>query len=85
MIYIAFALRNPWLNRHETIVNKEIAVTKNKTIEVALYRNTCLFEFGFGISSFKQDHAGFNFNIGFFGYDFDFNFYDNRHYDERTN
>lgn len=81
MIYIAFAIRNPWLNRHETIVSKEIAVTENKTIEVALHRNTCLFEFSFGISSFKQDHAGFNFDIGFFGYYFVFYFYDNRHYD----
>lgn len=85
MIYISFALRNPWLNRHENIVNKTIEVTKNKTIEVGLYRNTCIFEFAFGITSFKQDHAGFNFDIGFFGYWFDFTFYDNRHYDERTN
>ena len=84
MIYIGFALRNPWLKRHEIIVDKAITVTENKTIEVALYRNTCLFEFSFGITSFKQDHAGFNFDIGLFGYNFEFIFYDNRHYDEKN-
>jgi hypothetical protein len=85
MIYIGFALRNPWLRRHEIIVNKTIKVTKNKTIEVALYRNACLFEFSFGITSFKQDHTGFNFDVGLVGYNFEFEFYDNRHYHERTN
>lgn len=85
MIYIGFALRNPWLQRHQTIASRVISVTKNKTIEIGLYKNNCIFECSFGITGFKHDHAGFSFDIGLLGYDFDFIFYDNRHYNERTN
>lgn len=84
MIYIGFALRNPWSQRFDTIINNAIAVTQNKTIEIAVYKNNCIFEFGFGITGFRQDHAGFNFDIGVFGCNFELIFCDNRHYSERT-
>ena len=83
MIYIGFALRNPWARRFELVFDKSYPVTQNKTFEVALYRNTCIVEFGFTITSFKQDHSGIRFDIGIAGYNIEFSFSDNRHYDQR--
>lgn len=83
MIFIGFALRNPWSNRFKVIAERAIDITTNKTFEIGLSKNSSLIEFGFGITSFKQDHAGFNFDIGLFGYHFEITFYDNRHYDQR--
>lgn len=82
MIYITFVLHNPWSNRHQIVANKVFSVTENKSIEIGLYRNSCIIEFSFTIRGLKQDHAGLGFDIGLFGYNFDFSFYDNRHYYE---
>lgn len=84
MIHLAFALRNPWSRRHEIAAEKVITVSTNKTIEVALYKNSCLVEFSFTITGFSQDHVGFSADIGLVGYNVDFTFYDNRHCIERT-
>lgn len=82
MLYIGFALRNPFSRRHQIVLDKTISVSKNKSIEIGLYKNNNIFEFGFGITGFKQDHAGFHFDVGLLGYNVDFIFYDNRHHDE---
>lgn len=80
MIYIGFALRNPWSQRrHEIVVDKIINISKNKSAEVALYRNNGIFEFSFNVTGFKDNHTGFSFDVGLFGYDLEFIFYDNRH------
>ena len=83
MIYIGFVLRNPWNQRHIIVKNWVIAVTKNKTIEIGVYKNNAIIGGSFGITGFRQDHAGFNFDLEFMGYNLDFVFYDNRHYNER--
>lgn len=85
MIFLGLALRNPWINRYQLVAERVIAVSKNKTVEMCLYQTSCIFECSFGITGFKQDHAGFSFDIGLLGHTFDFNFYDNRHHSERTN
>ena len=82
MISFGFSLSNPWMKRHEYLVVKSIQVTKNKTIDITLLRNTCIVAFNVDISNFTRDHAGFTFDVGLLGYWFDFSFYDNRHYDE---
>lgn len=83
MIYIGFAIRNPFQQLHRMVKDWVIPVTKNKTIEVGLYRTNAIVGGSFGITGFKQDHVGFNFDIDLLGYTLDFIFYDNRHYDER--
>jgi hypothetical protein len=85
MIYIGFAIRNPFKRLHKQIKDWIIPVTKNKTIEIGIYRNTNIIEGSFSVTGFKQDHAGFSFDIGFLTWQLDFMFYDNRHYNERTN
>ena len=81
MIFIGFALRNPWSQSFDIVFYKAFAISKNKSIEISLYKNNCIVEGSFGITGFKQDHAGFSFDLGLFGYDLDFIFYDNRHYE----
>ena len=85
MIYIGFAIRNPFQQLHRMLKDWVIPVSKNKTIEIGFYRNNAIIGGSFGITGFKQYHAGFNFDIELLSYNLDFIFYDNRHYDERTN
>lgn len=83
MIYIGFAIRNPFKQRHEIVWCKDFKVSENKSIEIGIYRNTNIIEGSFDITSLKQDHAGFSFDFGMFSWNFDFHFYDKRHYDDR--
>jgi len=83
MLYIGFSIRNPWSRRFSPIGVKAYSVTKNKSVELGLYKTSSLLGFGFNIDSFYYDHAGFSFDIDLLGYQFDFEFYDNRHHDER--
>ena len=85
MIYFGFAIRNPFLQRHKQVRDWVIPVSTNKTVEVGIYRNNSIIGGSFGVTGFKQDHAGFHFDLELFGWNLDFIFYDNRHYDERTN
>ena len=85
MIYIGFVIRNPFSQNSQNfrlIKDKVITVSKNKTIEVGIYKTNAIIGGSFGITGFKQDHAGFSFDIELFGYQLDFIFYDNRHYGE---
>lgn len=84
MLYLGFALRNPWVQKYRNVYEKVIPVTKNKSIEICIFKSSCILEFSLGITGFKQDHAGFNFDFGLLSYTFDFQFYDNRHYNERS-
>lgn len=83
MIYIEFVIRNPFSKRYDLVKNWVIAASQNKTIEVGVYRNNAIIGCSFGITGFKQDHAGFSFDIDLLGYNLDFTFYDNRHYEDR--
>lgn len=83
MIYIGFAIRNPFTQRHQQVKDWVISVSQHKTIELGIYRNNAIIGGSFSITGFKQDHAGFSFDIELLGYNLDFTFYDNRHYEER--
>jgi len=83
MLYFGFALRNPFVRRHEIVKTWVIPVSENKTVEVGYYRNNSIIGGSFGITGFKRDHSGFHFDFELFGYQLDFIFYDNRHYEDR--
>ena len=85
MIYIGFAIRNPFTQTFRLLKEWIITVSKNKTVEIGVYRNNSIIGASFSITGFKQDHSGFSFDIELFGCHLDFVFYDNRHYNERTN
>ena len=84
MLYIGFVIRNPFSRRHEMVTTKAVRVSKNKSFESGIYRNNSIIGGSFGITSVKQDHAGFSFDIELLGWNLDFVFYDHRHYYERT-
>lgn len=82
MIYFGFAIRNPFSRRHEILKDWVFKVSKNKSIEVGLYKNNSIIGGSFGITGMQQDHKGFHFDIELLGYQIDFIFYDNRHYED---
>lgn len=82
MIFIGFALRNPWSRRHHIVVDRCFPVSKNKTVEVTLYENNDIIGFSFTLTVGKRDHKGFSFELALLGYNIECMFYDNRHYGE---
>jgi hypothetical protein len=80
MIYLNFNLRNPWGSGFKSLWHKAGATFfKNKFWEVQIIENDnwLRLEFEFTI---RQDHAGANLELGLFGYEIHFTFYDNRHW-----
>jgi hypothetical protein len=80
MIYFNCNLRNPWGGNFKSIWHKAGSTPfKNKYWEVQVIKNDNWFriEFSFTI---REDHAGTNFELGLFGYEIHFTFYDNRHW-----
>lgn len=86
MIYLNFNLRYPrWTERFATIRTWHGPTPfPNKYWEIQIIKNENLIrlEFEFTI---KQDHAGANLELGLFGYEVHFTFYDNRHWDYEKN
>lgn len=81
MIYFNVNLRNPkWVERFENIkVWHGATPFKNKYWEVQVIKNDNLLRIEFEFTA-KQDHAGVNLELGLFGYEIHFTFYDNRHW-----
>lgn len=82
MIYFNVNIRNPhWWSRFELIKYWvwPLPLFTNKYFEIQTIKDSNLlrFEFEFTI---KQDHAGCNLELGLFGYEIHFTFYDNRHW-----
>jgi hypothetical protein len=85
MISLTFSLRNPWSNKFNNLWSRAYATPfKNKFVELEFYQNSTLLCFMFGWAV-QQDHAGLDIELGLFGYNAHFNFYDNRHWDSKKN
>ena len=86
MIYFNFSIRNPyWWNRWESI-KTWVGDTpwKHKHWEVQTMKVPELFRIEFNWTV-REDHAGVNLELGLFGYQIDFSFYDSRHWDYEKN
>lgn len=83
MIYIGFALCNPFSRRFYSVADKVIVISKNKTIEVELFKSNTIVGGSLRVTAPKEDHAGFSFDVELFGYSLFFTFYDNRHRGQR--
>lgn len=79
MIFFGFVIRNPFSQKHDLVYEKSVKITKNTSAEMCMYRTNSIIGLGFYITGFKQDHRGFGVDLDLFGYNVDFNFYDNRH------
>lgn len=84
MFYIGFSIRNPWSQKFTVVKNWTIPVSVNKTIEMGIYRNNSVVGCSLNITGFRHDHAGFSFDLELLGWNFNVEFYDRRHHDERT-
>lgn len=82
MIYINLNFRNPWWTDRFASIKTWHGPTMiaNKYWEVQIIKNDNLFRFEFGFT-IMEDHAGINLELGLFGYEVHFTFYDNRHWD----
>jgi hypothetical protein len=84
MISFNFNLANPWSNRFENVWNRCYSTPfENKYIELEVLRDATIVSFMFRLAT-RQDHGGLSLELGLLSYSFNFNFYDNRHwnYDE---
>ena len=86
MIYFNFNIRNPkWWDRFENIKCWMGGTPiKHKYWEVQIIKNDNLLRIEFGVTT-QQDHAGCNLELGLFGYEVHFTFYDNRHWNHEEN
>lgn len=80
MISVNFNLRNPWSKVFKNLWCKYYDTPfKNKFIELEVYRDFTLVSVAFNWT-IRQSHAGLDIELGLFGYNVHFNFYDNRHW-----
>ena len=84
MISFDFNLRNPWSNEFKNLWCRAYDTPfKNKYIELEFYKDTSLVSVRLNWTV-RQSHAGLDLELGLFGYNIHFNFYDNRHWDVET-
>jgi len=84
MISFNFSLRNPWSNTFKNLWCKSYTTPfKNKFIELECYKDNSLLSVMFDCS-FRRSHAGLVIDLGVFGYNVQFQFYDNRHWNSDT-
>ena len=80
MIHLQFNVRNPCSKRFHSYKGYSWQVSKHKAIEVELLKTADIVELHLSITH-RQSHAGVEFELGLFGYNFAFRFYDSRHWD----
>jgi hypothetical protein len=60
---------------------RDYNLTENKSLELGVYKSNAIIGFTFSWM-FRQSHAGLNFDIELLGWQFSFNQYDHRHWDD---
>ena len=84
MISFNFNLRNPWSNTFKNVwCSNWDTPFKNKHIELEIIQDSTLLSVRFNWT-IRQSHAGLDLAVGLFGYSFNFNFYDIRHWPHST-
>lgn len=78
MLNISLIIYNPWCKTQKILISKNFKISKNKSLEINLYKSRHVISFEFDIRC-NCDHAGSRLMIGLLGFDFEINFYDNGH------
>lgn len=84
MIYFGFNITNPWSKRWKGVWTHTYDTPfKHKYLELEVFEDTTVLSFSFQLA-IRQSHGGLTIGLGVLGYSFNFQFYDNRHwnYDE---
>ena len=80
MISFNFSIRNPWSTTFKNLWCRAYATPfKHKYIELEFTRDSNLISFMFNWT-IRQSHAGLDLELGLFGYNIHFKFYDSRHW-----
>ena len=81
MVNLQLNIRNPWSTTFKNLWCRAYNTPfKNKYIELEFTKDVSLVTFVFNWT-IRQSHAGLDLELGVFGYNAHFNFYDNRHWD----
>ena len=84
MISFNLSLQNPWSDTFKNFWCRCYKTPfKNKFIELEFYKDNSLLSVMFDWS-FRRSHAGLVIELGIFGYNVQFQFYDNRHWNSDT-
>jgi len=85
MISLTLNIANPWSKRWRNMWCRSYATPfKNKFIELELLKDSTIISFMLRLST-QQSHGGLSMEFGLLGYSFNFNFYDNRHWNYEAN
>lgn len=79
MIYINLSLTNPWSDLFKPVWSWNIKLTKNKAVEIEVYRSNTVVEFEARLRH-REDHAGLTVGLGLLSYTLGAQFYDTRHW-----
>lgn len=79
MIHYSFRIKNPYSDRFQHAVTKHGIVTENKAWEFNVYRTATVLALSLEFTM-RRDHAGLRLEVGFLGYDVEFQIYDVRHW-----
>lgn len=83
MISLNFDLRNPWSTTFDNLWSRAYATPfKNKFIELEFTKDFTLISFMFNWT-IRQSHSGISLELGLFGYNAHFQFYDHRHWNDQ--
>jgi hypothetical protein len=82
MIYFGFNITNPWSRRWENAWTYIANPFQHKYLELEVFKDNTILSFSFRLTT-RQDHAGLVMDLGMLGYSFNFNFYDNRHWNSK--
>lgn len=86
MIYLNFAISNPWSRRtYKTLFSRHWTLGKNKVLEVDVARHSQLIGAELSVTPVRCDHAGAHASITFLTYTIAMSFYDCRHWDKANN
>ena len=84
MLSLNFNIRNPWSNTFKNVWCRAYDTPfENKFIELEVTRDFTLVSFMFNWTV-RQSHAGLDLEFGILGYCVHVNFYDIRHWDNKT-
>ena len=79
MIYINLSLMNPWSDCFKPVRSWDKKITKNKAVEIEIYRSNTVIEFEARLRH-REDHAGLTVGLGLLSYTLRAQFYDTRHW-----
>jgi len=83
MFNFDLSLRNPFSKRFKLLTGKSGTLLSNKAWEANVYATNTIVKFSIAITT-RSDHAGLNIYIGLIGFEYEFHFYDTRHWCYKT-